>query len=115
MREQKLMKEWTLMEITNEFGIPRRAIQGYEILGLVKSTGKTLRGYLLYDENAVKRIREIKVYQKLGFQLKQIKEIIDSSQEVKKIALCGKREELIQKSGDLSELVDQVKSMIEEL
>ena len=45
------MEEMTLVQIKQIFMISRRAIQGYEKYDLVKSTGKTKRGYLTYDES----------------------------------------------------------------
>lgn len=40
----------TLQEIHNTLGITRRAIQGYEEIGLVKDTDKNKYGYLLYGK-----------------------------------------------------------------
>jgi DNA-binding transcriptional MerR regulator len=67
----------TLQEIYNTLGITRRAIQGYEEIGLVRASDKNKYGYLLYGESELKRIEKIKMYQEFGFKLKEIKEIID--------------------------------------
>lgn len=109
------MNEYTLTEIAKEFGASRRAIQGYEMYGLVKSVRKTTRGYLLYDENAIKRIKEIKLYQQMGFPLRQIAEVIGVPQVEKKIALCKKEKELMKRIEELTEILKQVKIMIAEL
>lgn len=42
---------------------------------------------LLYDEETQKRIELIKLYQQLGFKIKEIKELIDAPNEVVKEAL----------------------------
>ena len=108
------MKERTLREIKEEYGISRRTIQGYEALGLVAPTGKTKMGYLLYDEKTVERIREIRFYQNAGFQVKQIKELIDAPADVKKNALCDQRKELMRKIEELTRLLERMKKIIEE-
>ena len=81
------MKDMTLREVCNTIGVSRRAIQGYEKESLVSATGKTNRGYLLYDTAAQERIKKIKLYQDMGFSLKQIKLIIDDSSPILKNAL----------------------------
>lgn len=52
----------TLREVCNMVGVTRRAVQCYEQEELVSSTGKNKFGYLLYDEEAVMRIKEVKMY-----------------------------------------------------
>ena len=75
------MEEMTLKEVCNKVGVTRRAVQCYEQEELVSSTGKNKYGYLLYDDVAVKRIQEIKMYQEFGFALKDIKVLFVSSEE----------------------------------
>ena len=81
------MNELTLKEVCNKSGISRRAIQGYEKAGLVSATGKTARGYLLYDEISQDRIKKIKLFQDMGFSVKEIREIIDAPPSTIKSAL----------------------------
>lgn len=75
------MKEATLREVCEKYDVSRRAIQGYEKEGLVIATGKNKMGHLLYDENAQMRIQKIRILQKLGFSIKEIKLIIDAPKE----------------------------------
>lgn len=75
------METMTLREVCNMVGVTRRAVQCYEQEALVSSTGKNKYGYLLYDDVAVKRIQEIKMYQDFGFALKDIKVLFASSEE----------------------------------
>lgn len=46
----------TLREVCEMYRVTRRAIQGYEKAGLVLPSGKNKYGYLLYDEEAQRRI-----------------------------------------------------------
>ena len=89
----------TLREICDALNVTRRAVQGYEKWGLVAASGRNDRGYLLYDVNAVERIRKIRLFQDLGFSLKEIKGIIDlPSEKLKSIieAQLEKRREEVE-------------------
>lgn len=88
------MSEMTLRELCDTYGISRRAIQGYEKAGLVSATGKNTRGYLLYDELSQERIKRIKLFQKMGFSIKEICEIIDAPNQILKSALEKRIEKL---------------------
>lgn len=107
--------EMTLSEIASIHGISRRCVQGYETHGLVKATGKTGKGYLLYDETSVKRIVDIKLYQNLGFKLSEVKEFSTFSVKEKIDVLLIKREGLISRKVDATELLVIIDSMIEKL
>ncbi len=75
------MEEKTLKEVCELIGVTRRAVQGYEEAGLVTATGRNKYGHLLYDESAVKRIREIKQYQDFGFAVKEIAVLLMAPKE----------------------------------
>lgn len=76
-----------LHELCDELGVTRRTIQGYESMGLVSATGRNKYKHLLYDENAQKRIAQILLYQRIGFKLKEIKELIDAPDVIVKEAV----------------------------
>lgn len=76
-----------LHELCDELGVTRRTIQGYENAGLVSASGRNKYGHLLYDEKAQKRIARILLYQRIGFKLRQIRELIDAPDAIVKAAL----------------------------
>ncbi len=78
------MEGMTLREICEVLGVSRRAVQGYEKVGLVSATDRNKYGHLLYDETAMLRIARIKFYQQLGFSIKEIIGIIDAGDGWKK-------------------------------
>lgn len=88
------MSELTLREVCQTLGVSRRAVQGYEKAKLVSASGRTGSGYLLYDDSARKRIKEIKLYQDMGFTIREIAAIIDAPAEVRKAALILRKEKL---------------------
>lgn len=91
------MENITLRELCDTLGVTRRAVQGYEKAGLVKASARNKRGYLLYDEKSQERISRIRLYQQLGFTIKEIKWLFEvPKEELKKV------------------LEDQVKHLLEE-
>ena len=105
----------TLREVCKMTGVSRRAIQGYERAGLVLPTGKNERGYLLYDEDAMERIRQIKFFQDMGFSIKEIKEISSAPRSVLKSAveqrIMALQEEVVQKKKIIYEAQELLKTL----
>jgi len=70
-------RQYSRKDITLLFSISRRIIEGYEKQGLIKPTGHDKYLNNLYDLNTINRIGYIRLYQLMGFKLKEIKEFID--------------------------------------
>lgn len=77
----------TLVQVCKITGVTRRAIQGYEKEGLVAAKDKNKYGHLLYDDDTIRRIERIKLYQQLGLKIREIKRIIDLPGHVLKMEL----------------------------
>lgn len=107
------MDTMTLRQVCDTFGVSRRAIQGYEKAGLISASGKNERGYLLYDEKSQERIRQIKLFQQIGFTLREIGEIIDANGDVQKAALERQLEKLKEKEKNIEVLIREVYRLIE--
>lgn len=105
----------TLHEICDAVGVSRRAVQGYEKAGLVCATKKNKYGHLLYDEESQKRIAQIKLYQQLGFTVREIKEFIDASGAVVKAALERQVLRLKEERTQMDELIEKAYELIEEI
>ena len=102
----------TLSEVCSVLEVSRRAVQGYENAGLVSATGKNKYGHLLYDEEAQRRIKQIRLLQQLGFKVKEIKEIIDAPDEVLRKAVEGQIESLQAEIEYKKEIICQAKKMV---
>lgn len=106
------MEEKTLKEVCELVGVTRRAIQGYEDAGLVVSTGRNKYGHLLYDESAVEKIKEIKLYQDFGFSIKEIQVLQEVSKE-KYLGMLEYRLALMQlEMSKLKENISKVEQLI---
>ena len=104
----------TLREVCDMVGVSRRTVQGYEQAGLVTSTGRNKYGYLLYDEEAVNRIRNIKMYQQFGFALKDIKVLLSTSEEEYVELMSKKLADMKEKLIELEANVTKMEEIIAE-
>ena len=109
------MEELTLRQLYEKTGIPRRAIQGYEKMGLVRASGRNERGHLLYDTAAMERINEIRQYQRFGFRLREICALIDAPGTVKKKALESQLELMLENRAQLNQDVKRIRKIIDAL
>lgn len=109
------MNEITLREVCDAFGVSRRAVQGYEKAGLVSATSKNGRGHLLYDIGSQERIKKIKLFQEMGFTIKEIKEIIDAPNHILKAALEERIKKLKEDSEHKENMIRKAHEMMEQL
>ena len=109
------MSEMTLREVCDTSGVTRRAVQGYERAGLVAPTGRNRRGYLLYDEPAQEKIRKIKLFQEMGFSVREITELDNAPNHVLKTALEARVEKLRKEHGRVNDMICVALEMIEKL
>ena len=109
------MEEKTLREVCETFGVTRRAIQGYEKAGLLLASGKNERGYLLYDKKCQERIRQILLYRKMGFQVKEIKKLFEASEEEVKKMLEYQVVKMAEKQQEMDVLIKKVYELIDQV
>ena len=107
--------DMTLREVCTATNVTRRAVQGYEKAGLVQASGRTKRGYLLYNEETQERIRQIRLYQQLGFSIKEITEIIDAPNQVIKAALKVQVVKRQEQGENIEVLIRRAHELIEKL
>lgn len=104
-----------LKEVCESIGVTRRAVQGYETIGLVAPTGRNKMGYLLYDDTAQNKIKRIKQFQDMGFSLKEIKELEDASTEEIRKALEGKVLEIKKEIERITDCIRNAEDILKKL
>ena len=77
----------TVNEVSKLTGVSIRTLQYYDSIGLLAPSDHTESGYRLYDDAGLERLQQILLFRELEFPLKDIKEIIGSSDFDKKKAL----------------------------
>ena len=77
----------TVNEVSKIAGISIRTLQYYDKIGLLKPTAYSEAGYRLYSDDDLKMLQSILLYRELEFPLKEIKELINSENFNKGLAL----------------------------
>lgn len=98
-------------EFAEKGGVSRRSLRHYEELGLLTPKKRSSGGFRLYEENDLFKLEIIKIFKELGFTLEEIKEILQSREEVKK----SKGEQLDHSQGVLKQQLSEVSKQIREL
>lgn len=75
-------------EVSKLVGVSRRTLQYYDNEGLL-DVKRSKNNYRLYDENALERIWKIMLYKEMGFNLKEIHELLLLSENEQKDYLKG--------------------------
>lgn len=70
------MSSLTIGKVAKESGVGIETVRFYEREGLLEQPTRRLSGYRQYDPEAVARLRFIKQAQRLGFTLREIKELL---------------------------------------
>lgn len=63
-------------ELAKVTGVSPKTIRYYEVLGLLKPLRRTRSGYRLYDESVILILQFIRHLERLGFSLKDIRQVI---------------------------------------
>ncbi|MCH3972364.1 MAG: MerR family transcriptional regulator [Oscillospiraceae bacterium] len=77
----------TVNEVHKLTGVSIRMLQYYDTIGLLRPTQYTDAGYRLYDDAALARLGQILLFRELEFPLKEIKQILDSPNFDRKLAV----------------------------
>ena len=84
----------TISQVAKLSGISTRTLQYYDEIGLLKPSEITPSGYRLYDDDALQELQQILFFKELGFQLKEIREILQRP-DFDRIAAFKKQKELL--------------------
>ena len=95
----------TVNEVSKLTGISVRTLHHYDEIGLLKPSSVTEAGYRLYDDTALERLQHILLFRELQFPLKDIKDILDSSDFDRNKALEQQIELLTMKKEHLENLI----------
>lgn len=95
----------TVKEVSKLTGISVRTLHYYDQIGLLVPTAVTESGYRLYDDNALEKLQQIMLYRELEFPLKDIKNIMESSDFDRNRALEQQIEMLTLKKEHLENLI----------
>ncbi len=96
----------TVHEVSALAGVSVRALHHYHQIGLLSPAKISQAGYRLYDDAALERLQHILLFRELGFSLKEIRGILDSSDFDRGKALDQQIALLQMKKEHLENLID---------
>ncbi len=97
MQKPKTQREragYTVKQVTCMSGVSVRTLHFYDEVGLLKPAYQAPNGYRFYEEPQLLTLQQILFYRELGFELKQIKDILGRPDFEKAAALISHREVL---------------------
>ena len=95
----------TVNEVSRLTGVSVRTLHYYDEIGLLHPTEITAAGYRLYDDTALEKLQHIMLYRELEFLLKDIANIVNSSDFDRNQALDQQIELLTLKKEHIENLI----------
>lgn len=114
MAEEKCGRLMTVNEVVKIAGVTKRTIQYYDSIGLLPAKKRSENGYRLFGEESLETLKTIAHYKAMGFELKEIKNILYTEEYDVALALKGKQEQLKRECAILSEKLEKIENTLED-
>src|ERR1700678_3840216 len=112
---RKKAMAYTVKEIAAMSGASIRPLHFYDETGLLKPAFHGTNGYRFYEEPQLLALQQILFYRELGFELKQIKRILDRADFERAAALQSHRKVLEEKLARTRTLIETIDKTTEHL
>ena len=99
---------YKVKEVGDLAGISVRALHHYDRIGLLKPEAVAPSGYRLYSDRDLQRLQQILFFKEIGFNLDEIREILDRPDFDRSRALRAHKELLAEKKRRLEEIIRTV-------
>src|SRR5687768_10430674 len=106
---------YTVKQVAALSGVSVRTLHFYDEAGLLKPAYYAANGYRFYEEPQLLTLQQILFYRELGFELKQIKRILDRADFEKVAALESHRKVLRKDLARTRKLIQTIDKTIEHL
>lgn len=106
---------YTVRQVAEMAGVSVRTLHHYDHIGLLPPARVTEAGYRIYAGAELARLQQILFFRELGFELKQIQQILDRPDFDEHRALQAHRELLIEKRNRLGQLIQTIDESLERL
>src|SRR5689334_18673703 len=106
---------YTVKKVAAMSRVSVRTLHFYDEVGLLKPARIGANGYRFYEEAQLLTLQQILFYRELGFELKQIKKILNRPNFDKAAALKSHREVLRKNLADTRKLIQTIDKTIEHL
>lgn len=102
-------------EVAGLVGVSVRTLHHYDQIGLLVPESVSPAGYRLYTDCNLERLQQILFFKEIGFNLHEIKEILDSPGFNRRSALYNHRELLLEKKHRIEEIIRTVEKTIDSM
>jgi|GEM_PF-133861 len=109
------MKQYTVNQLAKLSGVTIRTLRFYDEIGLLKPAFVAENGYRYYRENELLLLQQILFFRELGFELKQIQDILKQSDFDRQAALQSHKKTLKQEIKRLQTLLITIDKTINHL
>jgi DNA-binding transcriptional MerR regulator len=106
---------YKVKEVAALAGVSVRTLHHYDQIELLKPESVTPAGYRLYTDANLERLQQILFFKELGFDLQEIKRILDQPGFDRKGALQSHKQLLLEKKKRLEAIIRTVEKTIESL
>lgn len=106
------MKNLTISQVVKQYDVTPRMLRHYEKLGLVQPVHEEGYAYRMYDEDTVRRLRQILILRKLRIPLKKIQVILQDRQQQKTLGIF--RDAIRELDADISSM-ETIRDLLEVL
>lgn len=96
------MENLTISQVSRTYGVTPRMLRHYEKLGLIEAVRCDDYAYRMYDEEALRRLRQIIILRKLRLSLKEITVLLEDASQSQALGLLQDK---------LTELDDEIASL----
>jgi DNA-binding transcriptional MerR regulator len=107
--------KYKVKEVAALGGVTVRTLHHYDEIGLLKPESNSPAGYRLYSDQNLQTLQQILFFREIGFDLLEIKHILDRPDFNRKRALESHRELLTAKKQRLQDMINTVDKTLNEL
>ena len=102
-----MIKIKKVMELS---GLSRRTLQYYDDTGLMDNS-RTAENYRLYGDEDLERLWKIILYKEMGFQLNEIRKLLNSDESDMKALLKTRADSIEQEISELQRILDFIEKV----
>ena len=99
-----------IKEVIELSGLSRRTLQYYDDTGLMDNR-RTAENYRLYGDEDMQRLWEIILYKEMGFQLDEIRKLLNSDESDMKALLKTRADSIEQEISELQRILDFIEKV----
>lgn len=110
-----MSEKYTVKQLAQAAGVSVRTLHYYDAINLLKPASRSRAGYRYYGQQQLLKLQQILFYKQLGFSLQEIRDVFNVPDFDILKALKSHRNELVNRSSELKQLLKTVDSTIDAL